>query len=281
MSVNGTFTDGPIDEPWDIEHGGTGGKTKEQARDNLEIPSRQDLIALQQIIDSLDQTSQQEDISNLQNSLTLLGQQVSSLNGTVTTQVQTINSLTTNYNAQASALTTLQTKVNKLFPISVIFAWPGTNAPEDALLCDGTQYSSTLYPELFAAIGNKYGGVAPNFKVPNIDIGETLVQSNLAGLGTSTVGQHISHNHGIDDPGHNHGVNDPGHTHDANYGNVGSFLVSIGGASGYSGGGDNNTASSGTGIWLNGSGTDITIQYSGGDKNYAAGLRTRFFIRAK
>jgi microcystin-dependent protein len=42
-------------------------------------------------------------------------------------------------------------------------------APEDWLLCDGSEYKSSAYPALFSIIGNIYGGTTNRtFKVPNL-----------------------------------------------------------------------------------------------------------------
>lgn len=44
----------------------------------------------------------------------------------------------------------------------------GTNAAlTRTLLCDGTSYSTSLYPDLFAAIGYSFGGSGSNFNVPD------------------------------------------------------------------------------------------------------------------
>lgn len=52
-------------------------------------------------------------------------------------------------------------------PSGVIIAYAGATAPSGYLLCDGTSYSSTVYPNLFAVIGTTYGGTGQTFNVPN------------------------------------------------------------------------------------------------------------------
>ena len=52
--------------------------------------------------------------------------------------------------------------------------------PPWKLLCDGTSYSTTKYPNLFAAIGYKYGGSGAIFKVPNL-IGKVAVGVDSTG----------------------------------------------------------------------------------------------------
>lgn len=42
-------------------------------------------------------------------------------------------------------------------PVGVVEAFAGTNAPNGWLICDGSQVSRSLYPELFSVIGTTYG----------------------------------------------------------------------------------------------------------------------------
>jgi microcystin-dependent protein len=42
-------------------------------------------------------------------------------------------------------------------PVGVVEAFAGTNAPNGWLICDGSQVSRALYPELFSVIGTTYG----------------------------------------------------------------------------------------------------------------------------
>lgn len=60
---------------------------------------------------------------------------------------------------------------------------------EGWLLCDGTSYSTTDYPDLFAVIGYTFGGSENNFNVPNcsgkflqMDTSKTIGQNIEAGL---------------------------------------------------------------------------------------------------
>ena len=53
-------------------------------------------------------------------------------------------------------------------PVGCIFPFAGINLPAGYLLCDGTSYKKTDYPDLYAVIGNKYGGDTENFNVPNL-----------------------------------------------------------------------------------------------------------------
>jgi len=56
------------------------------------------------------------------------------------------------------------------FPPGVIHKWPGTlaNIPPGWLNCNGDSYSTTVYAELFAAIGYRYGGSGGQFNVPDL-----------------------------------------------------------------------------------------------------------------
>jgi microcystin-dependent protein len=56
-----------------------------------------------------------------------------------------------------------------LCPAGSIMAYGGTTAPTGWLLCDGTSYARTTYPNLFSAIGTAYGSPAGglNFNVPD------------------------------------------------------------------------------------------------------------------
>lgn len=112
------------------------------------------------------------------------------------------------------------------------------------LLCDGREFAVTEYPELFLAIGYRYGGssATQRFRIP--DAQERFPRSNPATAGPATGGapsislqpnqlpahthpvldtghthgfNPVPHTHGIIDPGHSHVVNDPGHLHTAQY----------------------------------------------------------------
>lgn len=53
-------------------------------------------------------------------------------------------------------------------PIGVIQAFSGQTAPYGYLLCNGASYKVADYPDLYAVIGNTYGGDSTNFNVPNL-----------------------------------------------------------------------------------------------------------------
>ena len=53
-------------------------------------------------------------------------------------------------------------------PIGVIQAFSGQTAPHGYLLCNGASYKVADYPDLYAVIGNTYGGDTENFNVPTV-----------------------------------------------------------------------------------------------------------------
>ena len=53
-------------------------------------------------------------------------------------------------------------------PIGTVLSFAGQTAPHGYLLCDGASYKVADYPDLYAVIGNTYGGDTENFNVPNL-----------------------------------------------------------------------------------------------------------------
>ena len=53
-------------------------------------------------------------------------------------------------------------------PIGSIFAFSSERIPLGFCICDGASYKVAEYPDLYAVIGNTYGGDAENFNVPNL-----------------------------------------------------------------------------------------------------------------
>lgn len=55
-------------------------------------------------------------------------------------------------------------------PVGTILPFGGdeSNLPDGFLLCNGTSYSQSLYPDLYAAIGTAWGGTTSNFRVPDL-----------------------------------------------------------------------------------------------------------------
>jgi microcystin-dependent protein len=53
-------------------------------------------------------------------------------------------------------------------PVGSLQAYAGASAPTGWLLCDGTSYSTSVYPELYSVLGYTYGGSGSNFSVPDL-----------------------------------------------------------------------------------------------------------------
>lgn len=72
-------------------------------------------------------------------------------------------------------------------PIGTVLSFAGQTAPHGYLLCNGASYPTADYPDLYAVIGNTYGGDTENFNVP--DYRETV----LVGVGENTTDTIASH----------------------------------------------------------------------------------------
>ena len=80
----------------------------------------------------------------------------------------------------------IDTILGAAMPIGALIDFAGAFAPAGWLLADGTLYTVALYPRLFAAIGNRYGGDGvTNFAVPD---SRARV---LAGVGNTTDDQGV------------------------------------------------------------------------------------------
>ena len=72
-------------------------------------------------------------------------------------------------------------------PIGTVLSFAGQTAPHGYLLANGASYKVADYPDLYAVIGNTYGGDSTNFNVP--DYRETV----LVGVGENTTDTIASH----------------------------------------------------------------------------------------
>lgn len=94
-------------------------------------------------------------------------------------------------------------------PVGSVTTFSGSTAPAGWLMCDGTAYSNTAYPDLQVIVGNTYGGTAGStFAVPDmrgrVPVGKAAsgtfaALNNNGGAETHTLteAQMPSHNHGI------------------------------------------------------------------------------------
>lgn len=84
-------------------------------------------------------------------------------------------------------------------PIGSISEYAGENAPENYLLCDGSEVSRTEYAELFAVIGTSFGSGngSTTFKIPDLrkrfPMGKDASSLVYGGLGVT--GGSTTHNH--------------------------------------------------------------------------------------
>ena len=125
----------------------------------------------------------------------------------------------------------------KFLPCGSIVNYAGLTAPSGWLICDGTELSISMYPDLFNIIGYTYGNdTSGYFCLPDLQervpVGKTS-NTTLGAIGGNTdislnVSQMPSHNHSgtVDASGahthtgttdsngtHNHTASDSGHTH--------------------------------------------------------------------
>lgn len=83
----------------------------------------------------------------------------------------------------------------------VIMGFAGAAAPSGWLLCNGASYSATAYPELFAAIGNTWGGSGSSFNVPDgrdralYGVGAAWALGGTDGLGYGSRTATMNHTH--------------------------------------------------------------------------------------
>lgn len=91
----------------------------------------------------------------------------------------------------------------KCMPVGTIILGGWSDAPDGFLLCNGSVYLKTQYPELYAVIGEKFGGSGFFFAVPDFDARFPIVSGvgyeigAMGGLSsvTLTENQIPSHNH--------------------------------------------------------------------------------------
>lgn len=105
-------------------------------------------------------------------------------------------------------------KTGYVVPVGTIVAFAGSTAPEGWLLCDGSSFTSSQYPELYKVLSNHYGGSG---RLPNLQgrvpVGMST-DNEFKSLGKTggekehalTVEEMPSHDHDVCDRGHSHKV---------------------------------------------------------------------------
>ncbi len=150
-------------------------------------------------------------------------------------------------------------------PSGAMLDYAGVAAPSGWLLCDGSNYATATYPNLFTAIGYTWGGSGANFNVPNMT---RRVGMGSGGSGTGVIGNAVGNTGGsetitltnsqVPTTSVTVSINDPGHRHSRsntspsiNVDNTGSTRVDVFGIGTYTN--SSLTSSDTTGITAAGS----------------------------
>lgn len=100
-------------------------------------------------------------------------------------------------------------KTELCMPVGAILPYGGSNLPDYYLLCDGSEYLQTDYPELYDAIGDTFGAATPGyFRVPD-SRGRVLIG---AGAGTGLTSRAVGDTGGDETVGLTAAQNGP-HAH--------------------------------------------------------------------
>lgn len=80
-------------------------------------------------------------------------------------------------------------KSETCMPIGSIVAYTGDDTPLNHLLCDGSQISDTVYPELCAVIGAKFGAIVGDlYTLPDLRSSFVVGSGQGAGLSSYAIG---------------------------------------------------------------------------------------------
>lgn len=134
-------------------------------------------------------------------------------------------------------------------PCGVIIplSYEPSTTPEDFLLCDGSSYTTTNYPNLFTLIGYTYGGSGTTFNIPDLrdkrgymDLNSNLGTISGANSITLTENQLPQHTHNVNSSlysvTHSHGITyNTGNTYISSISDVNSLGQFGGGEKGLSG----------------------------------------------
>lgn len=107
-----------------------------------------------------------------------------------------------------------------VFPVGMVGSTFSATEPSGWKFLNGQALDQDDFAELYAVIGNTFGGTSTTFNLPDLTdkglIGAGTI--SLKGTGgsnslTLTVAQLPAHSHAVTDAGHTHGVTDAGHSH--------------------------------------------------------------------
>ena len=103
----------------------------------------------------------------------------------------------------------IQDKTGFVSPVGSVIAFAGSAAPDGWLLCDGSNYSTVDYNDLYAVIGTSFGSSGGNFLVPDlrtrVPVGLSSSDTQFQEIGdvggeaehTLSVGEMPSHQHDV------------------------------------------------------------------------------------
>ena len=105
---------------------------------------------------------------------------------------------------------------NEVLPVGSIIPWTSNSVPDNYLLCDGSIFNGTSYPELSAILGTTYGARSGNnFKLPDLRGKITLgagtnvadISGNTSSFTIGASGGEYRHAISIDEmPSHSHDI---------------------------------------------------------------------------
>jgi microcystin-dependent protein len=77
------------------------------------------------------------------------------------------------------------------FPVGLVLPYGSDTPPDAFLLCDGSDYATADYPELFSVVGYSFGGADDRFNVPSLST--RAVVGSGGGFDFGDVGGEIDH----------------------------------------------------------------------------------------
>lgn len=112
---------------------------------------------------------------------------------------------------------------SQLIPTGMVVPFFGTTIPSGYLVANGSAVSRTLYANLFAVIGTKYGtgDGSTTFNLPDL-MNRFVRYGTVSQVGDKVADSLRSHTHNITQTAHTHGLSDPGHVHTASTAGAGS-----------------------------------------------------------